>query len=280
MKDQEIIASLRECGLTEREIKLYLAMLEKSEATAPELHRISGVLRTKTYETLEHMVAKGYCTDRLEGKRRYFRAVRPAQLEEVLKHQWNTELRTKEDAAKPVLTLLEDRFQTAPDVDRSLDFVEVIRSQDQIQRRFIEISGEANDEVLSFNRSPYVSANPALLKEQEKVVKKQLEKGVKARILYMDEEDHWSWLRKHVEAMQKAGEKVRLTDDLPVKMVIVDQRKVLMALPYSVQKNHQVNFTALIVEDPGFTKACVILFELFWGKAMGPDEWLAKRAES
>lgn len=276
MKDPDILTSLRECGMTEREIKLYLAMLEKSEATAPELHRISGVLRTKTYETLERMVAKGFCIDRVESKRRYYRAVSPSELEEVLKHQWHKELQTKEGIAQPVFSHLEDRFKSAIDSDRSLDFVEVIRSQDQIQHRFKTLLSESKNEVLVFNRSPYISINPAMLKDQEKVVVKMLERGLRIKTVYLDEDEHRSWLGKHILAMQKAGEESRITDDLPMKMVILDRKQVFIALPYSAEQNHRVNFTNLLVEDSGFTSACVTLFDFFWNRSHEPDAWFKK----
>ena len=70
MPNSEFQHTLQKFGMTEREAKLYMAMLEKQETTAAELHRISGVMRSRTYEPLEQMVSKGYCCERVENKRR------------------------------------------------------------------------------------------------------------------------------------------------------------------------------------------------------------------
>jgi hypothetical protein len=65
---------LEQLGFTPREAKLYLALVGGGEFTAADLHRLAGIPRTKIYETLDSMVRRGFCTERVEGRSRFFRA--------------------------------------------------------------------------------------------------------------------------------------------------------------------------------------------------------------
>ncbi|MHC4941991.1 MAG: TrmB family transcriptional regulator [Planctomycetota bacterium] len=276
MADPKILSTLHKFGMTEREAKLYLAMLERKETTAAELHRISGVMRTKTYETLEQMVSKGYCLERVENKRRFFRAVRPAQLQDMFNRQWEHEQKWKQQTAEKIFGTLDKKFEQQP-VDRSLDFIEVLRSMDQIHRRFLAEVKETEKEILGFNRSPYACLDPEVLKEQEKANFESLERGVVSRTVFMMEDEHWSWLEKHLYGAREAGEEVRIIDSLPMKLFIFDRKRVMLALP-AVPGQTVADFTMLVVEDAGFTESIYLLFDMFWNSAFTPEQWKQRDA--
>ena len=56
MNKRQLLSNLTRIGMAEKEAKLYIAMLEKPEITAGDLHRISGVPRSKTYDTLDKIL--------------------------------------------------------------------------------------------------------------------------------------------------------------------------------------------------------------------------------
>ncbi len=272
MPEIEITSTLQKFGMTEREARLYMAMLEKPEVTAADLHRISGVMRTKTYETLEQMVSKGYCLERVENNRRFFKAIRPVRLKEMFQHRWDIEQEWRHRTAEDIFAPLDRKFLQQQHSDRSLDFIEVIRSREQIHRAFLERIRRSRMEVLGFNRSPYACLAPEVLKEQEQANFEMLERGVKSQTVFMMEGEHWSWLEEHLYKTREAGEEVRITDKLPVKMFIFDRKSVMLALP-AIPGQTAADFTMLIVEDPGFTDSFVTLFDLLWNQAFTPEEW-------
>lgn len=278
MLEIETVATLQKFGMTEREAKLYMAMLEKPEVTAAELHRISGVMRTKTYETLEHMVAKGFCLERVENKRRYFRAIRPSLMKESFVRRWNSEQEWRQQAADKIFGTMDKKFEQIQKTDRTLDFIQVIRSREQIHRRFVSEVEKTEKSMQAFNRSPYACLDPDLLKEQEKANFECMKRGVTSKTVFMMEEPHWSWLEKHLFDAREAGEEVRITEKLPMKMFIFDRKRIMLALP-AIPGQTEADFTMLIVEDPGFTESCVILFDLFWNQAYTPEAWRKKREE-
>ena len=59
MTRAELIRSLQELGLSEYEAKCYLALLGEQSQTGYSVARASGVPRSKVYEVLEGMVARG-----------------------------------------------------------------------------------------------------------------------------------------------------------------------------------------------------------------------------
>jgi hypothetical protein len=274
MEGPDLIPTLQKFGMTEREAKLYLAMLEKYETTAAELHRISGVLRTKTYETLEKMVSKGYCMERVENRKRYYKVVKPSQLQKMFYSQWDSEQAWRKETAQEIFTSLEKRFDKRP-VNLSLDFIEVLHSKDQIHQRFLSELSNSQTEMCSFIRSPYACLDPDVLEEQERVYWERLEHGLKCTPIYMREDVHWEWLDKHVVKMRAAGGDVRITERLPMKMYIFDRKRVMLALP-AIPGHTEADFTMLVVEDPGFTESCQILFDGFWAKSLTPEKWKAQ----
>jgi sugar-specific transcriptional regulator TrmB len=57
---EEAIAALEKLGFSTYEARTYLALLQESPATGYQLSRLSGVPRSRVYETLERLVDKGY----------------------------------------------------------------------------------------------------------------------------------------------------------------------------------------------------------------------------
>lgn len=272
MRKPAIINALQKFGMTEKEARLYLAMMEKPEATAADLHRITGVVRTKIYEVLEQMISKGFCKERVENKRRYFRAIPPAEVKAMFEHRWESEEEWRRQTAEKVFGTLEGTFTRYQSSDRTLDFIEVMRSREQINQRYLAEIGSAEKEVLTFNRSPYACLDPEVLEEQEDADFSCLNKGVHSQTIYMLEEQYWSWLQPHIEGMVKAGEDARISEHLPMKMFIFDRKKVMLALP-AVPGDTEADFTMLVVEDPGFSESCLDLFHMYWGKSLTFEEW-------
>jgi HTH-type transcriptional regulator, sugar sensing transcriptional regulator len=270
MSDPALLQKLSEIGMTNWEAKLYMAMLERPEATAAELHRISGVLRTKVYEWLEQMVKRGYCLERVEGKRRYYRAVRPKLVEQSFKQYWENKL----NIGSHTFDALEDLYKQQLHVDRSLDAIQVIRSKDQIHQTYLTLVKESKSEYLSFTRSPYsFNDNAKLMESQEETFIKKIESpGYVARSLYMIEPISEPWFSTSLERTSKSGEICRVTEDLPVKMYIFDRKKVLLALP-TVPGQSISDFTMIIIEDPGFAANSLVSFEAIWEKSLSYEDW-------
>ena len=272
MQDQQAIQQLTSLGLNERQARLYLALLRRAEATPSELHHLSDIPRTKVYEYLEGMVAGGLCSVRAEGRQRYYRAVRPADVKTMLEGKWEQERQRRQSTATDLFAALEDFHTSAQEQDPGLENIEVIRSREQINRTFLDLMRNSGREVLSFTRSPYAASSDAVREQVKQVQHEALARGVAIRTVYMVETRDWEWLEGFIDELRTAGEKVRFTDQLPMKMFLFDRRRVLLALQ-SVSGLTGADFSMLSIADAGLVRACVDLFEMHWERAVEPHQW-------
>lgn len=74
------ISALREAGLTEGEIKVYLALLELGESTSGPIIEKSGIARSIAYQILDKLMQKGLVSYVVKEKTKYFQAAEPNKL--------------------------------------------------------------------------------------------------------------------------------------------------------------------------------------------------------
>lgn len=87
------LSVLREIGFTERETKVYLALLELGQSTAGPIAAKARLAHTKVYDTLERLIEKGLVTYIVISKTKHFDAIDPKDLFDVLKDK---EIRLRE----------------------------------------------------------------------------------------------------------------------------------------------------------------------------------------
>ena len=74
---------LKEFGLTENEIKIYLALLPVGTATPGELAKKTGFSRPYVYDALEHLLEKGVVSTVLIKNKKQYVAADPKRLEKL-----------------------------------------------------------------------------------------------------------------------------------------------------------------------------------------------------
>ena len=72
--------TLEDAGLSEREIRVYLALLETGSTTTGPLVKKSGIPNSKIYETLEKLINKGLASYTILGSIKHFEAADPEML--------------------------------------------------------------------------------------------------------------------------------------------------------------------------------------------------------
>ncbi|TQV78868.1 MarR family transcriptional regulator [Exilibacterium tricleocarpae] len=84
MSEQE---TLRQIGLHDREIDIYLALLRLGPASIRDIGEKAGVNRGTTHELLKRLLKRGLVSLRPKGKRRHFCAESPEKLLELAREQ-------------------------------------------------------------------------------------------------------------------------------------------------------------------------------------------------
>ena len=133
----------------------------------------------------------------------------------------------------------------------------VVSDPNAVAAWYARLQHQAEREFLAFDRPPYVGAS---FDPFESTV---LARGVEWRAIYTVSsfEEGATW--EEVEALAAQGEKSRITDDLPVKLVVVDQRVALVSLTLEPGE-----VAALVTHAQPVVNAMRSLFEHEWARAV------------
>ncbi|MCK4650284.1 hypothetical protein KAT36_03560 [Candidatus Pacearchaeota archaeon] len=80
---------LKEFGLTDKEIKVYLACLKSGTALVQDIAKNAGTYRTYTYEILKSLKEKGLVSYVIKSGKQYFEVAEPEKLINILKEKEN-----------------------------------------------------------------------------------------------------------------------------------------------------------------------------------------------
>ncbi len=96
---------LKEIGLTDNEIKVYLTMLEEDENLASTIANKTRINRSLVYTILTNLINKGMISYVIKENRKYFKATAPEKILNVLKEK-EQEIRKQEEKIKEIIPKL------------------------------------------------------------------------------------------------------------------------------------------------------------------------------
>lgn len=266
-----IIERLMLLGLTEREAKLYVTLLSKKSFTAIELQSVADIPRTKIYEVLQKLLAKGLCTYRIIGKVKYYEAIEPnlalQKLVEAEKVAFDERFEKMKLSMDEILKVVTPLYEKNKNQSYPYDFVEIFRNKEQIQKKYLQAVNESKRALLTFNKGPYVCDTPARLKEQEDAEAQLIRRGVECRNIYERKElEQYEWLSQYVRRQSFFGQQARVAELLPIKMMVFDEERVFFPLLHPSEDSNN-NFTMIFIEHRELAIACRMLFDHIWNNA-------------
>lgn len=101
---QQAITALQKLGFSTYEARAYLTLLRESPVTGYQLSKHSGIPRSRVYETLERLVAKGYAVT-LQAEPVEYAPLATDELLSQLKRQFNDALSTLEAETENLATV-------------------------------------------------------------------------------------------------------------------------------------------------------------------------------
>ena len=268
---KELPSKLQELGLSKREAELYLALLTKKEFTAPELSKITSVTRTKTYEFLQNLVRKKLCSESIVNKKKVFKVVEPKIAIENLLNVYQDELISKKSLAKSISNELMNTFNSKKNIEDPLEYIQIITDINQVRDMWFEIQKKAKKELLGFTKKPYaVSLEENIETESAVLSNKVTVKGIYETKGIESKEDKDN-LKRMLGHYQKMGEQVRLIEELPMKLVISDERTSIFMLDDRVSLKGTL--TTMVIIHPSFALALKKVFESYWAASIALDEF-------
>lgn len=108
---------IKNIGFSDKEAKVYLALLELGEAPVQQIAEKAGVNRATTYVILESLMKRGVASKVEKGKKTYFAAENPAALLRLFRMQ-EKEIQEKAGEFKRTLPELEALYNLAEEKPR------------------------------------------------------------------------------------------------------------------------------------------------------------------
>ncbi|MAG91686.1 hypothetical protein CMO83_03355 [Candidatus Woesearchaeota archaeon] len=102
---------LKDIGLTEGEIKVYVALLELGKSTVGKIIDQSGISQSKVYDVLKRLTGKGLVSYIVEGKIKHYKAAQPKQILDFIDKK-EENLRQNKHEFRKILPDLESRQKT------------------------------------------------------------------------------------------------------------------------------------------------------------------------
>jgi len=268
--DKGCIEKMVTFGISEHEVRIYLALLERREHTALELHELTNVPRTKIYEITKNMIQRGICIEKQIGRKKKYQAVAPEIVLTNLVRDQEAELNGKKKLAQDILKVINPIYDRGSQIGDVTEYVEIVKGLSSIHERFVSLVRNTQREHLSFVKAPYVhQLKNQKVAEQENAEFEILKRGAVAKALYeFPSKEYLEPTITHIEKCIAAGEKARVIEQVPVKMHILDARYVLLALENP--RSEVSALTTLVIEHPGLARTARMAFEYLWEKAKDP----------
>jgi sugar-specific transcriptional regulator TrmB len=249
---------LQDVGLNAYESRAYLVLIGHSSFKALEVAGRAGIPRQKIYEVLDGLVDKGFVRV-VQGKAKQFSAVEPAlALRGYLRRKkegFEREFQDRKNLVGMITADLAGVFLSGNQGRGPLDYLRIVADTAQIAEEYRRMLSQSHAEYLEFARPPY-SVDPG----REPVVKSLLERGLRSRLLFLDQ----SVDRESLTPLAQAGGEIRLIDSLPMKLALFDTLRGMISLDDPVVSHSRI--TALVFEHESLASAMRSLFEEFWAR--------------
>ncbi len=173
------IEPLRKIGLTEGEIKIYLALINLGETTSGPIINESGVSVSKTYSILQRLAKKGLVSHIVKQNTKYFSAASPGRLLSYFSEKQN-ELEKQKKSLEEIVSELDTKKGSAITLETAQVF-EGLKGIQTARERTLKIMKKGDTMwIIGIARSAYEKLTPYFTHYH----KKRITKGIYCNYLY------------------------------------------------------------------------------------------------
>jgi sugar-specific transcriptional regulator TrmB len=267
--DDQLVRTLSDLGLTNYEARVYLALTRRGSSTAAETARVAGIPRQRIYDVLSSLVTRGLASSR-PGQVSKYVATPPAEAVERLVSDHRHRLEQLERESRTLAESLTPAFDAGQEHTDPLEYIEVLRDTRAINQRFGELQAGIEHEILVFTKPPY--ATPPEENVEGLEVTQSHDVYAVYELSIFDGPENVAGVRQFIDA----GEQARFVEELPLKLVIIDERIVLFGMEDPVAAGTEL--TMLVVEHPALAQVLKVAFMHVWSTGMDFDQAAAHAA--
>lgn len=246
---------LQSVGLTAEQEQVYRTLLAHPGATQQEILSRLPLSRGRLREVLGVLQRRGLVSRaRRSAVAGYFPASPDVSIAALVRQ------RTEElEALSEVAVRLGKEFRQAGGGARRFELLEMVEGPSAVTQRFVQLQQAAQREVLVLDRPPYATHpdgdNPAGISA--------LGRGVHYRAIYDAGAVAVPGGLARIERHVTAGEVVRVFNELPLKLTVVDRQLAL--LPLDVR---DPTTEAALIRSPTLLTGLTTLFDALWERAL------------
>lgn len=270
------VEPLVELGLTEYQARVYSSLVSLGVASASEVHRKSGVPRTKIYETLEELSRKG-AVETQPGRPALYRAVHPQALVRRLVEDYT-------ESAGAAATALEGEYQEGRAVQ--YDMVWTVKGERGVRRKLADLITSARADLLVLETYP-----PSFIRSVEKLLRAVAKRGIRVRVVSVLTEgqpigqvegEGLVEFRRITGKGKKGGDSLAdrevldtlaVTLGAPYGVAVADRQTALVMVRNPREQSGSIGLSAKI---PGVPLLLRLMFERYIvsrTRAVRPEEW-------
>lgn len=247
-----MITTLEKLGLSEKEANVYLAVLELGASNVQNIAQKAGVNRATTYVILETLAKKGLASSYEKGKKTFFTAENPEQLERLLKRQ-EDDLETKHQELKKLIPELKAIFNLAGNKPK-VKFYEGMEGLKAMQQDALRASIKAGEIYAFTPLDRYLESFP-----QQETVINRVQRKVRIKVIYT----HKNGPVKNASSKKD----LRIARFVPRNKFPFES--MIDIFPRSTVRiyNFKPTFMGVMIENPQVAKTLKAVFDLAWESA-------------
>jgi DNA-binding NarL/FixJ family response regulator len=231
--------------------RMYMHVVIHGRATVAAVAAQFGIDDGEVLDRLERLRALGLVTRLGNGSPEYSAVDPRVALRAIIDRLTDQALRIRE-----AIPALAEYFDTAESGESAVRQVLVLTDPDAVAAWYARFQHEARREFLAFDRPPYVSASFDPFQAEV------LARGVDWKAIYTIDSFDGGATWDEVVELAAQGEQARITDQLPLKLAIVDGEAALVSLTLEPGR-----IDALVTYSPPLVAALRELFGFHWSRA-------------
>ncbi|GAA1865535.1 helix-turn-helix domain-containing protein [Myceligenerans crystallogenes] len=248
-------------GLSQAQALAYRELVGTPSLDAGDLARRMGTEPGEAYAVLQVLEEHGLAARQGTDDSRFQAAPPEIALGAILARRTD-ELRT----AQLEMLDLEEEYRRAADLRPASDIVDLVRGSDAVLQRILQLQAGARETVETFQRPPVLVMGPDENTAEEDAVRR----GVRYRAV-----TDRSMIDEGITTIDvmtediRAGEEIRIADNVPIKAFIIDRRLAIVPVQSQLRPDDEVDtVSALIIHESGLLDGIIALFEAFWRDAV------------
>ena len=259
MTTSDYVNQLSQLGLNVYEAKAYVALLGKDSFSATQVADLSGVPRQRIYDILASLVERGLAISRPGKHGTKYAAVAPKTALKALLEREQQRLNNLQTVTHQLAEVLGEHYQEGQEKSSPLEYIEVLRGRAAISERFAEIQANCQQEILIFTKPPY--AKPV---QENTEGLETLKRHIRACSIYEYSAIKDEQTRSGIQFFIEHGEESRFVEELPLKLVIVDEAMVMFSMEDPVAG--RTDLTIVVIEHRQFAHLVKLAFETMWSQ--------------